>query len=175
MSGDFEMRIARCAAALTLLLAVAVGPPAQAGGWIADAGAGCQVWNPHPQPNETIRWTGACANGFAQGRGAAQWFRNNLPFESDEREWRAGRQIGYGSQVWPSGRYDGELVDGEPHGRGVLILQSVRYEGEFRNGKPNGAGTLTKGGDVFRGAWTDGCFREGTKKASFGVPLSGCP
>jgi hypothetical protein len=32
--------------------------------------------------------------------------------------------------------WDGELVDGEPHGRGVLILQGVRYEGEFRNGKP---------------------------------------
>jgi hypothetical protein len=175
MSGDFEMRIARSAAAFTLLLAGAIAASAQAGGWIADAAAGCQVWNPHPQPNETIRWTGACANGFAQGRGAAQWFRSNLPFESDEGEWRAGRQIGYGSQVWPSGRYDGELVDGEPHGRGVLILQSLRYEGEFRNGKPNGTGTLTKGSETLRGAWTDGCLRDGTRKTSFGVPLSACP
>ena len=67
------------------------------------------------------------------------------------------------------------LVDGEPHGRGVLILQSVRYEGEFRIGKPNGAGTLTNGSDTFRGTWTDGCFRDGARKASFGVPLSACP
>jgi len=169
------MRIARFAAALAFVVAGSNAAPAQTGGWIADASVGCQVWNPHPQPGETIRWSGACANGFAQGRGAAQWFRDNLPFEADEGEWRAGRQTGYGTQVWPSGRYDGELVDGEPHGRGVLILQSVRYEGEFRNGKPNGAGTLTRGSDTFRGTWTDGCFREGTRKASFGVPLSACP
>ena len=169
------MRIARLAAALAFVVAASSAAPAQTGGWIADASVGCQVWNPHPQQGETMRWSGACANGFAQGRGAAQWFRNNLPFEADEGEWRAGRQTGFGTQVWPSGRYDGELVDGEPHGRGVLILQSVRYEGEFRNGKPNGTGTLTRGGDIFRGTWTDGCFREGTRKASFGVPLSACP
>jgi len=169
------MRIARLAAALAFGVAGSSAAPAQTGGWIADTSVGCQVWNPYPQPGETIRWSGACANGFAQGRGAAQWFRNNLPFEADEGEWRAGRQTGYGTQVWPSGRYDGELVDGEPHGRGVLILQGVRYEGEFRNSKPHGAGTLTRGSDMFRGTWTDGCFREGTRKASFGVPLSACP
>jgi hypothetical protein len=37
------------------------------------------------------------------------------------------------------------------------------------------SGTLIKGGESFRGTWTDGCFREGTGKASFGVPLSACP
>jgi hypothetical protein len=150
------MRTAQCAAALAFVLAGSSAPPAQAGDWIADASVGCQVWNPHPQTGETIRWSGACANGFAHGRGAAQWFRNNLPFESDEGEWRAGRQTGYGTQVWPSGRYDGELVDGEPHGQGVLILQGVRYEGEFRNGRPNGAGALTRGSEIFRGTWTEG-------------------
>ena len=116
---------------------------AETGAWILDTGAGCKVWNPHPQPNETLRWSGACANGMAQGRGAAQWFRGNLPFETDEGEWREGRQSGFGTQVWPTGRYDGELVDGEPNGRGVLIVQGVRYEGELRGGKPNGFGTLT--------------------------------
>jgi hypothetical protein len=148
------MTIARLKSAAILLglLAGVAATPIQAGDWIADASAGCQVWNPHPQPNETIRWSGACPNGFAHGLGAAQWY-----------------------QVWPSGRYDGELVDGEPNGRGVLILQGVRYEGEFRGGKPNGAGTLIRGGESFRGTWTDGCFREGTRKASFGVPLSACP
>jgi hypothetical protein len=167
-------RLKRAAILLGLLAGVAAAP-VEAGDWIADASAGCQVWNPHPQPNETIRWSGACPNGFAHGRGVAQWFKNNLPFESDEGEWRAGRQIGYGSQVWPSGRYDGDLVDGEPQGRGVLILQGVRYEGEFRSGKPNGAGTLIRAGESLRGTWIDGCFREGTRKASFGVPLTACP
>jgi len=163
------------ATARAILLAVVIATPVQAGGWIADASAGCQVWNPHPQPGESARWSGACPNGFAQGRGAMQWFKNDLPFESDEGEWHAGRQIGYGSQVWPSGRYEGELLDGEPNGRGVLVLQGVHYEGEFRNGKPDGAGTLSRGGESLRGTWIGGCLRDGTRKASFGVPLSACP
>jgi opacity protein-like surface antigen len=171
----------RVAAVVVVLLAGAVAvqvqdhAQAQTGNWITDTSAGCKVWNPHPQPNESIHWSGACADGFAQGRGAAQWFRNNLPFETDEGEWRAGRQAGYGTQVWPSGRYDGQLVDGEPHGHGVMIVQGARYEGDFRNGRPNGAGTLTNGSGSFRGAWTNGCFREGSRKASFSVPLSTCP
>jgi len=171
------MTVARLkrAAALAFLLAGVTAASAQAGDWIADTSAGCRVWNPHPRPDESVRWSGACPNGFAQGRGAVQWFKNNLPFESDEGEWHAGRQSGYGTQVWPSGRYDGELLDGEPNGRGVLILQGVRYEGEFRDGKPNGAGTLRRGGESFSGTWTGGCLRDGARKASFGVPLSACP
>jgi MORN repeat len=58
--------------------------------------------------------------------------------------------------VWPTGRYDGELVDGEPNGHGTLIVQGVRYEGELRNGKPNGVGTLSNVSGTFRGIWKDG-------------------
>jgi len=93
----------RLKVATTLAAFLAGVAAAPAGGWIADASAGCQIWNPHPQPSETIRWSGACPNGYAHGRGAAQWFKNNLPFETDEGEWRAGRQTGYGTQAWPSG------------------------------------------------------------------------
>ncbi len=163
-----------CGIVLALICAGAPASAALAGEWIADAGAGCRVWNQHPQGNETIRWSGACPNGLAHGRGAAQWFKNNLPFETDEGEWREGRQSGYGTQVWPTGRYDGELVDGEPHGHGVLVMRDARYDGEFRAGKPNGPGTLANGGSLYEGIWTDGCFRDGTRKASFGVPISSC-
>ena len=166
-------RAAAVAAALVLAVPVAARC-AETGGWIFDTAAGCKVWNPHPQPNETIRWLGACANGMAQGRGSAQWFRGNLPFESDEGEWREGRQAGYGSQVWPIGRFDGELVDGEPNGHGTLIVQGLRYEGELRNGKPNGVGTLSNVSGTFRGIWKDGCLLDAKQKAAFGVPLSAC-
>jgi hypothetical protein len=152
----------------------ALAVPVTAGDWIADTSVGCRVWNPHPQGNETVRWSGACVNGRAQGRGAAQWFQGSLPFEADEGEWRDGRQTGFGSQVWPAGRYDGELVDGEPNGRGVLIVQGVRYEGELRNGKPNGSGTLAKANDTVRGTWKDGCLQDSRRKAAFGVPLAAC-
>lgn len=164
-----------CTASLMLVAANFIPTSADAGAWILDSSSGCQVWNPHPQPGETVQWFGACVSGFANGRGTAQWSKNSIPFEADEGEWRMGRQAGYGTQVWPTGRYEGELLDGEPHGRGVLILDRLRYEGEFRSGKPNGTGTLFRGNESFRGAWTDGCFREGSRKIAFGVPLAACP
>jgi hypothetical protein len=166
-----------CVKAACVALAVsciaAFASPACAGEWIADA-AGCRIWNPHPQGGESIRWSGICVNGFAQGRGSAQWLKNNVPYETDEGEWREGRQVGRGTQVWATGNYDGELLDSEPNGRGKLTLQGVRYEGSFRAGKPNGPGTLTKGSEVYEGSWTDGCFRDATRKVSFMVPLSAC-
>jgi hypothetical protein len=63
------MKMTRHIMAFTLLLSGAA--TAQEGAWIADTSVGCQVWNPHPQPNETIWWSGACANGLAQGRGVS--------------------------------------------------------------------------------------------------------
>ena len=97
---------------------------------------------------------------------------SDVPFETDEGEWHDGRQVN-GKQSWSTGRYEGELADGEPNGHGVLTVQKMRYEGEFRNGKPNGAGTLTAGGETVHGTWKDGCL-QGQRKASIGVPLSAC-
>jgi MORN repeat len=37
--------------------------------------------------------------------------------ETDEGEWHDGMQVGPGSQIWSTGRYDGEIADGEPNGR----------------------------------------------------------
>jgi hypothetical protein len=147
---------------------------ARPGDWSIDTNTTCRVWNPHPQLNETVTWSGACVNGFAQGLGSVHWLRNNAPFETDEGEWRDGYQIGMGKQVWPTGRYEGGFLASEPHGRGTFVLQSSRYEGEFRNGKPNGAGTLTTPDGSLQGNWTDGCLQTGTKKATFGVPASSC-
>ena len=106
--------------------------PAVAGAWVADAKSGCQVWNPNPQLEETVAWSGSCANGRAEGHGTAQWVKGGATSETDEGEWRDGRQTGKGTQSWATGRYEGELSDGEPNGHGVLIMQKLRYEGDFR-------------------------------------------
>jgi hypothetical protein len=164
----------RVALAICPALVLASVAMAQAGGWIVDPGTACRVWNPHPQPNETVKWSGSCANGLAQGRGSVQWFRENAPFEKDDGEWNGGRQLGQGSQVWPSGRYDGEMLDGEPNGNGKLTLPNTSYEGGFRNGKPDGTGTLTNASGTYQGSWKDGCFRDSKRRASLGVPLSDC-
>jgi hypothetical protein len=146
--------------------------PAQAGAFIA-AKDGCQVWDPNPQLEETVTWSGACANGRAEGAGTVKWVKGGAEVETDEGEWRAGRQAGKGVQTWAGGRYEGELADGEPNGHGVLTLQKLRYEGEFRDSRPNGLGSLTAGGETVRGTWKDGCL-QGSRKASVGIPLSAC-
>jgi MORN repeat len=156
------------AASAAVLLVTA----AQAGTWVATKDS-CQLWDPNPQLEETVTWSGACANGRAEGAGSAKWTKGGAEIESDEGEWRDGRQAGKGVQTWPGGRYEGALANGEPNGRGVLTLQKLRYEGEFRDGRPNGTGSLTAGGDTVSGTWKDGCL-QGPRKAAIGIPLSAC-
>lgn len=164
---------ATAATALAACLMSAV-PLAHAGEWIADPKSGCRVWDPNPQLEESVTWSGSCANGRAEGRGIVQWSKGAITIETDEGEWRDGRQAGKGIQSWSTGRYEGKISDGEPNGHGVLTLQKQRYEGEFRNGRPNGVGTLTAGTETVQGTWKDGCLQDHQRKASIGIPLSAC-
>ena len=84
-----------CRIAATTLSAgiVAAAVPAYAGAWVVDAKSGCQVWNPNPQLEESVAWSGSCANGRAEGHGVAQWSKGGSPSETDEGEWRDGRQV----------------------------------------------------------------------------------
>jgi hypothetical protein len=159
---------------VALLAAAVMTAPvaANAGEWVADK-LGCQIWNPNPQLEESVTWSGSCTNGRAEGPGTVRWSKGDTIAETDEGEWHDGRQTKNGVQTWSGGRYEGELADGEPNGRGVLTLQKLRYEGEFRGGKPNGSGTLTAGAQSVRGSWKDGCL-QGARKASVGIPLSAC-
>ena len=161
------------AATAALVCIVIAGAPAQAGTWVVDTTSGCQVWNPNPQLEESVRWSGSCVNGRAEGYGTVRWLKEGTLSETDEGEWRKGRQVNNGTQSWATGRYEGELLDGEPNGHGILTVQQLRYEGDFRNGKPNGNGALTTGSESVRGMWKDGCL-QGARKASIGIPLSAC-
>jgi len=166
----------RCLRIWIVAMAVAgsaLALPAQAGEWIADAKTGCQVWNPNPQLDEAVAWSGPCSNGRAEGRGTVHWVRSGVAIETDEGEWHDGRQTGRGTQSWQGGRYDGDLAEGEPEGAGILTLKNVRFEGQFRHGKPNGSGTLTAGSEAVSGIWKDSCL-QGNRKASVGIPLSAC-
>ena len=53
-------------------------PIAHAGAWLADVKSGCQVWDPNPQLDETVIWSGACTKERAEGFGAAQWFKGGV-------------------------------------------------------------------------------------------------
>ncbi len=168
-----KIRAVSIAAASALLLcAPAVS---HAGDWIAGAKYGCKVWNPQPSAGETVRWNGACKDGFADGKGVLEWLRGGNSYERDEGTWHGGRQTGEGTQSWPRGQYRGEFLESLPHGKGMLISGEARYDGAFMNGKPNGKGVLTNASGTFSGTWADGCFNDGKRRAALGVSVQSCP
>ena len=73
-------------------------------------------------------------------------------------------------------RYQGEFRDGQRSGHGIFTrYNGDRYEGEWRDDRANGSGILTKDdGKVFAGLWTNGCFRQGDRKASIDTTVKEC-
>ena len=84
--------------------------------------SGCYIWNPNPQPEETVAWSGRCVDGKVSGMGRAVWeFRED---GVSMLTWSEGNHLdgGKGSSghwvlrqsagdVW-----EGAMVGGERHG-----------------------------------------------------------
>lgn len=45
---------------------------------------GCKLFNPVPQANETVTWSGKCADGMASGFGALTWYKDGKKGDTDE-------------------------------------------------------------------------------------------
>jgi len=128
-------------------------------GWSVDQRTGCWVWSAYPQPNETVHWSEGCGpDGKAAGRGVLerQFDGETERYEGDLRD---GKPNGRGVETSGRGdRYEGGFRDGKWHGHGVLSWASGnRYEGAFRDGMQHGRGVLTWfNGDRYEGEWCDG-------------------
>lgn len=149
------MKTAKLFSALVL---ASIGGLAYAGEYIQDA-KGCKVFNPNPQPNESIIWKGACVNGYAEGQGILEWFDNESLTEYDEGSWSRGKRAGKGSTNWANGdRYEGDYVENERTGKGLFIwADGDHYEGDFIDGKRTGQGKLLfTNGNRYQGDWVNG-------------------
>ncbi|MYH31232.1 MAG: hypothetical protein F4137_20870 [Acidobacteria bacterium] len=96
---------------------------------------GCYVWNPYPQPGETVTWTGACAGAKAQGTGTLTWAHDG----------GVQRNIG------------GRLVDGEFNGHWVLRDEEGSSEGPYVDGEKNGHWVIRfADGNTMEGPYVNG-------------------
>ena len=114
-------------------------------GWIADPGTGCKVWNPAPEPNESVTWSGPCVKGFADGLGVEQWYKNGKAGIRVEAVFSHGSSTGVVTISYPNGmQYIGKLNGPKvgPSGIGALVFPNGdRYNGAFTRGLPIGTGS----------------------------------
>lgn len=60
-----------------------------------------------------------------------------------------------------AGKYEGDILDGRYHGRGVYTCQECTYEGSFFDGKFHGEGVLRVQGGSYKGYWRHGELVDG--------------
>ena len=147
-------------AALLMHAGAAAAAPDDEVQWIADD-KGCKVANPMPQPNETITWTGACQDGYAEGEGVLTFLLEGTPNSRYEGTLRRGLAEGRGKLELPDGsRYEGEWRDSAENGMGRRDWpDGSSYDGQWQNGKPHGAGQYRlPDGRLLMGTWNEGVF-----------------
>jgi len=129
------MPLARTVCSVVILTLSVLGDAFAEERYIKDA-KGCKIANPNPKPKESVVWSGACVNGFAQGTGVMEW-------KVDDQ---------------PGGRYEGNLEQGVVAGKGRLTMpDGASYEGEWQNGRPEGEGVYTdQSGETLKGLWKKG-------------------
>ena len=126
---------------------------------------GCQIYNPNPQAEETVTWTGGCRDGFADGKGVLEWFIGGQLEERYEGTMVGGWAEGVGTFTSRQGvRYQGEWKKSLQDGKGVSqSADGSRYEGQWRAGKPHGRGTyVSPNGESIEGEWENGELKAGS-------------
>src|SRR5690349_9964417 len=121
-------------------------PRAESGraGWLVDPRTGCRLFRESNQPGDLVSWSGGCGpDGRAVGHGIAEWSARG-DVDRYEGDVANGRPHGRGIYQQANGnRYEGEFVGGRRHGAGTYMWASgERYEGQFNAGKLDGHGVM---------------------------------
>ena len=120
---------------------------------------GCKVYNPMPQEEESINWSGPCNNGFADGTGVLDWYIGGELEERYEGELKQGWAEGQGTYISRRGiRYEGNWKKSMQDGKGtVQNPDGSVYQGQWKEGKPHGWGVFrAPNGETVEGEWEDG-------------------
>jgi hypothetical protein len=100
---------------LISLGAVALPDGTEAPRWITATNQPCKIWNPEPQPNESVTWSGHCKDGFASGKGTLHWTEDGKADAEFDGEYANGKRNGFGVIITPDGkRVEGDWSNDEP-------------------------------------------------------------
>src|SRR5262249_12798931 len=94
--------VAACAAMASATLAQTNAPPHA--DWITATNQPCKIWNPMPQPNESVTWSGECKDGYASGEGVLSWTENGKPDVVFRARYANGKRNGPGVIIDPDGK-----------------------------------------------------------------------
>lgn len=107
------------AAVLSATLAFAQTGKPDEPDWITATNQPCKIWNPQPQPNESVTWSGGCKDGYASGQGVLKWTENGKPDVEYEGGYQNGKRNGHGTMITPDGkRVEGVWIDDKLLGNG---------------------------------------------------------
>jgi hypothetical protein len=149
-----------CLWAASFALASSAAQGAAAQSLIADKN-GCQTANPHPAPNQSISWSGACKDGLLSGPGVLQRLQDGVVEASYQGSFWQGQLSGSGSATLRDGaRYTGNFINNEFAGEGTMVWPSGdRYQGHWTAGKRTGHGELTRtSGEHYEGGFFNGLY-----------------
>jgi hypothetical protein len=106
-------------------------------GWIVDPATNCATSNPFAQPDEEIRWFGACENGRLSGRGTLVWYVEGIETERNDGTFRNGEFHGEVVTTYPDGEVIvGTYIDGVRDGSFTVIgVDGKHLRANYSNGE----------------------------------------
>ena len=122
--------------------------------------AACKVVMAAPQSQDRAQWKGPCKDGYADGDGVLELFKDGSAVARFEGRLERG-MFAEGYLKSAAGlRYEGQFKEGRRDGTGVLInAMGDRYDGAWKNGRRDGRGSqsYTLGGR-YDGDWKSDRF-----------------
>jgi hypothetical protein len=170
-----RMPAMKCVAKFCFLLLLVLDMPVAFGQTeFADHASGCKLYGAASSDADGVSWSGACRNGYAQGKGAARWLSGSRELFRIEGTYVSGNPVGNVDIVYANGdRYHGGFKQGQPDGHGLFTSATfatgtgLRYEGGYKDGQYDGHGVLVQVGDGDRTRY-EGQFKDG-KRSGNGV------
>jgi hypothetical protein len=106
--------------------------------------SGCKLWDPSPEENEAVEWSGDCKDGFSNGPGSETWFKGEVRGNVVEGNAISGKMAGEVTAHYINGDvYIGNLspYDGNRDGHGVMNYSNgSKYDGNWSHGFREGYG-----------------------------------